>query len=616
MPTALDACLLNLPKSPGIYQMIDAQGQVLYVGKAANLKARVKSYFSQKTTSQKTKSLVSQIAHIEISVTRSETEALLLESNLIKSLRPKYNVLMRDDKSYPYIHLSRTLPFPRLYMVRFKSKPPKGDYFGPYPSVAAVKSTLDIIQKVFKIRSCTDTYFKNRVRPCLQFQIHRCSGPCVQLISRFDYEQSVRDTVRFLEGKCQLIIDDLMKRMEQATHLLDYENAARLRDQIKKLRLVQEKQSMVQEKGDVDIVAIEATMDFACVQCVRVRKGQLLANEHFNPAMPKAYLSSEEHFEQELWQQVFQAFISFHYLDNPERIPKVLITNHEVADQTNIEALLSTLRGHQCQIKANPKRGVALQWLQFANTNLEKSVQLHQISKKLLSTRFKALEDFLGMNHPITRMECFDISHTSGKNTVASCVVFNQEGPLKREYRHFNITDIKASDDYAAMEQVLSRRLSKLKADNELPDLIIVDGGKGQVNIAKKVLNKLSLNHITLLGIAKGVHRKAGMEQLILAFEEQERILPPQSPALHLLQHIRDEAHRFAVKFHQKKRQKSGLTSSLQEIPGIGAKRRQGLLRYFGGMRELMKAPTDEIAKVSGISMALARKIYSHFHGE
>lgn len=605
--------LATLTTLPGVYRMLDSEGKVLYVGKATNLKKRVSSYFNKQTTGAKTRSLVSQIVSIEVSVTRSETEALLLESSLIKSLRPKYNVLMRDDKSYPFIHVSRTHPFPRLEMMRCKKKPQKGEFYGPYPSVPAVRDTLNFIQKVFKIRNCNDSFFSNRSRPCLQYQIKRCSAPCTAYISKHDYQQSVNDATRFLQGKSQQILDELERRMEDAVARLAFEEAARLRDQIKSLRLMQETQGVVQQRGDADAIAIEASPGFACVQCVTVRDGEVLASQSFFPAVPKHRLDGEDDSAESLWQQVFMAFIAFYYVDARERIPALVLTNQAVDNHQALEAMLSELRGKACQIKATP-RGAKGHWLDFARNNLVMAIAERMTSTTLMNSRYQALCDLVHLSYPIKRMECFDISHTQGAETVASCVVFDENGPCKREYRQFNISGITPGDDYAAMEQAITRRFKRLVVEKRLPDLVIIDGGKGQVSVARRVLDALAITAVTVLGIAKGPDRKAGWERLILADGRQEITLPADSQALHLLQHIRDESHRFAINAHRKKRQKASLYSSLESIAGVGAKRRQALLRRFGGLRELAKAPVDEIAKVRGISQDLASRIYQHFH--
>lgn len=607
----LKSILAQLPTEPGIYRMLDKDGVVLYVGKARDLKKRVNSYFTKSNVGAKTRSLVNQIDSVQVSITRSETEALLLESNLIKSLRPKYNVLLRDDKSYPYIHVSSNAEYPRIEMMRFKKKPTKGEFFGPYPSAGAVRETLGLIQKVFKIRNCSDSYFSGRSRPCLQYQIKRCSAPCTNYISAAKYQESLKDAVRFLQGKCQDIIEEFTRRMEEAVEKLQFEEAARIRDQIKSLRLVQEQQSMVQLRGDADVIAIEARAGFACIQYVTVREGQILANQSYFPSVPEQ-IFAEVSAEDELWQQVFMAFVAYFYIDTPERIPALILTDHPLADQLALQEMLSKLRGKPCQIQTNP-RGMKSRWMDFARNNLKLAIGEHAQSEIILQTRYEALQQALNITS-IKRMECFDISHTQGEATVASCVVFDSKGPLKSEYRRFNIQGVTKGDDYAAMQQVLTRRFKKAAESGLLPDLVIIDGGKGQLSVAQRVMASLNLLEVNLLGIAKGPTRKAGWEQLILANATKEIILPQDSPALHLLQFIRDEAHRFAITFHRQKRQRSRFDSSLETIEGIGAKRRQALLKRFGGIRELAKAPIEEIAKIRGISVDLATKIYQHFH--
>ncbi|MBA2652495.1 MAG: excinuclease ABC subunit UvrC [Tatlockia sp.] len=609
--TDLTLFLKNLTSAPGVYRMVDASGTVLYVGKAGNLKKRVSSYFKKQNSGAKTRSLVSQIVSVEVSVTRSETEALLLESSLIKSLRPKYNVLLRDDKSYPYIYVSSN-PFPRMELYRSKKKPQKGEFYGPYPSVAAVRETLGTIQKVFKIRNCSDGFFSSRSRPCLQYQIKRCTAPCTGYISAEDYQQSVKDATRFLQGKSIQILDDLAKRMEEAVAKLAFEEAASLRDQIKNIRLIQEQQAVVQLRGDADIIVIDAQPGFACIQCVTVREGHVLASQSFFPSLPKQSFAEDEG---SLWQEVFAAFIAFYYVDIPERIPALIITQETISDQKNFEAMLSELRGKTCKIQILP-RGTKARWLDFALNNLKQSVAEHKTSTATIAKRYQALGTLLQREEPINRMECFDISHTQGESTVASCVVFGADGPHRNEYRRFNINDITPGDDYAAMEQAISRRFKRLlKEQNTLPDILIVDGGKGQVGVAKRVLVELGIEEdLTLLGIAKGPDRKAGWERLILVAENKEITLPADSLALHLLQHIRDEAHRFAITSHRKKRQHAGLDSTLENIEGIGPRKRQALLRRFGGLRELGKASIVELEKVNGISSELAERIYQFLH--
>lgn len=608
-PHTLLHFVATLTEQPGVYRMLDNAGTILYVGKAINLKKRVSSYFSKQNVSVKTQNLVTQIASIEITVTRTETEALLLESSLIKSLMPKYNVLLRDDKSYPYIHVTKHR-YPRMEIFRTRKKPSTTDFYGPYPSATSVREALQLIQKVFKIRNCSDSYFNARSRPCLQYEIKRCTAPCVNFIQQEAYQQSVTDAIRFLEGKSSLLIDTLTGRMQQAVTQLAFEEASVLRDQIKALRLIQEQQAIVHTKGNADVIAVEAQPGFACIQYVSIRNGQVIVSQAFFPSVPNI---AETEGMPDLWQQTFEAFIAFYYLDNPARIPEFIITNHALDEKNLLEKVLTDTRKKTCRIHINP-RGTKKRWLDFALNNLRISITEHQTSSLTIQKRYEALKALLHYDKPISRMECFDISHTRGHETVASCVVFDATGPVNSQYRQFNIDNITPGDDYAAMKQAVSRRFKYLLEMNNLPDILIIDGGKGQVSVACEALDALQIQQVNIIGVAKGPGRKAGWEKLILVDEAREIILPPDSPALHLLQHIRDEAHRFAITSHRKKRNKASFKSSLESLEGIGPKRKQALLYRFGGVRELSKASIEEIVKVQGISEALAKKIYDHFH--
>lgn len=599
----------TLTEHPGVYRMLDKTGTVLYVGKAINLKKRVGSYFNKQNAGIKTQALINQITSIEVTVTRTETEALLLESNLIKSLRPKYNILLRDDKSYPYIHITRHR-FPRMEIYRTRTKPQTSDFYGPWPSATAVREALQLIQKVFKIRNCSDSYFNARSRPCLQYEIKRCTAPCVGFIQPEAYQQSIKDAIRFLEGKSSLLIDTLSKRMQEAVDRLAFEEASVLRDQIKALRLIQEQQAIVQTTGDADVIALEVQPGFACIQYVNIRHGQVLSSESFFPSVPDM---AETAGIIDLWQQTFEAFIAFYYLDNPARIPALIITNQNLDEKNLLEKVLHETGKKTCHIRVNP-RGAKKRWLDFALNNLQLSVAEHRISALTIKQRYDALQSLLHYEKPIERMECFDISHTQGNETVASCVIFDAKGPVNSQYRRFNIENITPGDDYAAMKQAVTRRFKHLLETHNLPDILIIDGGKGQVSVAVQVLQDLHITDVKIIGVAKGPERKAGWEKLILTDHKQEISLPPDSPALHLLQHIRNEAHRFAITSHRKKRNKATFESSLESLEGIGPKRKQALLYWFGGVRELSKASVEEIAKVQGISEALAKKIYDHFH--
>jgi len=604
----LKSILNNLPLEPGVYRMRDIDGKVIYVGKASSLKKRVQSYFNQSDQGNKTRALVRQIVSIDVSVTRSETEALLLESQLIKNLRPKYNVLMRDDKSYPYLYINLKHAYPSLGLVRTKKNPQKKGYFGPYPSVNAVRESLNMIQKVFKLRNCSDGDFAARSRPCLQYQIGRCRAPCVGFISEQAYQQSVYDTTQFLRGKSQQLLNELAERMNEAVVEMAFEEAARLRDQIKHLRLIQEQQGVTLREGDADVIVSYVRPGFACVQWVGVRGGQILDSEVFFPTLPKMVLEQKN-----LEQAVFEAFIAHFYFDAPERIPALILTNHVVAEQVTWEDALRMRSERVCTIQVNP-RGDKARWLDFANDNLERAVLERHASKILVEQRYEALRHALNIPS-ITRMVCFDISHTQGQDTVASCVVFDKNGPCKSAYRRLNIKNITPGDDYAAMAQAVKRYFERLLRDDKpLPELAVIDGGKGQVSMAKQSLDALGITSVKILGVAKGPARKAGLERLILADDLCEMSWDPESPALHILQHIRDESHRFAIAAHRKKRQKTTLSSTLNTIPGLGEKRRHALLQRFGGLRDLAKASREEIAKVYGISDKLAMRIHDHFH--
>jgi len=519
---------------------------------------------------------------------------------------------MRDDKSYPYIALSQQHKFPRMVAVRLKKKPTRGVYFGPYPNATAVRDTLNLIQKIFKIRNCSDVYFNARSRPCLQYQIKRCTAPCTAYISQEKYQLAVHSAVQFLKGKSQKIIDELSVLMDKAAAELAFEEAALLRNQIKQLRIVQEQQGISRIRGDADIIAIEIESGVACIQCVTVRAGEVVANASFFPSLPKVLGAGKDDDLQGLWQQIFTAFISHYYIDTPERIPKLLVTKHVIEEKAALQTMLTELRGRKCIIQTSP-REINAQWYDFAFNNARLAISSRLLSADLVKKRYNALNDLLAYSTPIERMECFDISHMQGDSTVASCVVFDPSGPNKKAYRRFNINGITPGDDYAAMEQAITRRAKYWVASKKFPDLLIIDGGRGQVAVAQRVFALLDLRQTKIIGIAKGVHRKVGMERLIFADETREITLPPDSEALHLLQHIRDESHRFAITAHRKKRQKSGLSSSLETIEGLGPKRRQALLTRFGGMRELAKAPVAEIIKVAGISKTLAMKIHQHF---
>lgn len=597
------AFVRNLTDRPGVYRMIDAKGTVIYVGKARNLKRRVSSYFQPSVSDRKTLILVRQIRHIEITVTHTEAEALILENNLIKEYRPRYNVLLRDDKSYPYIHLSIQQEWPRLSIYRGSRRGP-GRYFGPYPSSLAVRETLNHLQKVFPIRQCEDTFFRNRSRACLQHQIKRCTAPCVDLVTPEAYALDVRHVEMFLEGKSAEVVDELVRQMEAASEQLEFERAAQLRDRIGMLRKIQERQYIAGEKGDLDVVACVSKEGLACVQVFFFRNGQNLGNKSFFPKMPDDMSEAD----------VLAAFLARYYLG--KRAPRELIVSHKVAESGLLEEALTRDSGYRVKISAGV-RGERRRWLDLALNNAEYALAGQLASRVTLDQRFAALREALGLAEIPGRIECFDISHSQGEATVASCVVFNRDGPLKSDYRRFNIEGVAPGDDYAAMRQALLRRYSRIKkGETATPDLLLIDGGKGQLAQAVEVLQELQIDGVALLGIAKGPRRKPGEETLFLEGDNAEYTLPPTSPALHLLQQIRDEAHRFAITGHRQRRGKARKTSVLESIPGLGPKRRQTLLKQFGGLQGVASAGIDDLTKVVGINTALAERIYDAFHSE
>ncbi len=599
------AFLASCSVRPGVYRMFDAEAKLLYVGKAKNLKKRLSSYFRKTGHAPKTAALVARIAQIEITITANETEALLLEQTLIKQWRPPYNILLRDDKSYPYVFLSSG-DFPRLSIHR-GAKKEVGRYFGPYPSAGAIRESLGLLQKAFFVRQCEDSFYRNRTRPCLQYQIKRCKAPCVGLVDAEEYAQDVRHSVMFLEGRSNALAEELSSSMEAAAMALDFERAAEIRDQIALLRRVQDQQSMEGGSGNVDIVAAVVSPGGACVHLISVRGGRVLGSKNFFPQVAIEESVSD----------VLQAFLEQYYLGSMEReLPTELIVNSIHEDFATLISALIELRGEELVI-THRVRGTRARWQQLALTNAEQALGARLASRQHLAARFQALADVLKLDEPPLRLECFDISHSSGEATVASCVVFGPEGPLKSDYRRYNIEGVTAGDDYAAMHQALSRRFKKVaEGTGKLPDILLVDGGKGQLNMAREVLHELAVPDLILLGVAKGVTRKPGLETLYLNDVEHEFTLPGDSPALHLIQQVRDEAHRFAITGHRARRGKARTTSTLEEVPGIGPKRRRELLKHFGGLQELSRASLPEIAKAPGISKKLAELIYATLHSE
>ncbi|WP_137887255.1 excinuclease ABC subunit UvrC [Pseudomonas sp. 2FE] len=604
-PFDSSAFLATCSGRPGVYRMFDADAKLLYVGKAKNLKKRLASYFRKTGLAPKTAALVVKIVQIETTITANETEALLLEQTLIKEWRPPYNILLRDDKSYPYVFLSDG-DYPRLSIHR-GAKKQKGRYFGPYPSAGAIRESLSLLQKTFLVRQCEDSYFKNRTRPCLQYQIKRCKGPCVGLVDPAEYAQDVRHSVMFLEGRSNALTDELSSGMEQAAVNLEFERAAELRDQISLLRRVQDQQSMEGGTGDVDVVAAMVNPGGACVHLISVRGGRVLGSKNFYPQV-----AIEEDVS-----EVLAAFLAQYYLSSHERdLPSELIVNAGHDDFPALIEAISALRGRELSI-SHRVRGTRARWQQLAVTNAEQALASRLANRQHLAACFDALAQALDLDEPPQRMECFDISHSSGEATVASCVVFGPEGPLKSDYRRYNIEGVTAGDDYAAMHQALTRRFSKVKdGEGKLPDILLVDGGKGQLAMAREVLQELAVPDLILLGVAKGTTRKPGLETLYLNDAAHEFTLPGNSPALHLIQQIRDESHRFAITGHRARRGKARRTSSLEEVAGVGPKRRRELLNHFGGLQELARASTEEIAKAPGISKKLAELIYAALHSE
>ena len=597
----VSAFLKNLTTRPGIYTMLNDKGEIIYIGKAKNLKNRVSSYFKTQTASIKQQVMVAKVAAIEVTVTHTEGEALLLECQQIKRHKPRYNICLRDDKSFPYMFLSSEQDFPQITFHR-GAKNKKGRYFGPYPGSGAVRESLKLLQRLFPIRQCDDAFYNNRTRPCLQYQIERCTAPCVGLIDKQHYALDVESTVMFLEGKGGLLIDQLIIKMEQAAANLDFEQAAGFRDQIAKLRSVLEKHFVSGEKGDVDIIACASKANVACVQVFFIRNGRHLGNKAFFPKM------LDEHDPA----AIVQAFIPQYYLDKPA--PYELIVSHELEEAALLTEVLASQAKHSVTISSSV-RGERLKWLQMACTNAENSLLSKLSDKQGIYARFLSLQEELGCKDLPKRLECFDISHTQGEQTVASCVVFDREGPVKSAYRRFNITGITGGDDYAAIHQAVFRRFKRLtKGEHEAPDIVFIDGGKGQVHEAEKALAELDINNVMIVGVSKGPDRKPGMEKLILVDQEQPVQVTPGASGLLLIQHIRDEAHRFAITGHRQRRGKASKQSVLETIPGLGSKRRQILLKQFGGLQGISCAGVDALCSVDGISRQLAQRIYELFH--
>ena len=592
----------NLPGSPGVYRMLGPGAQVLYVGKARNLKKRVQSYFRASGLAARILSMMQQVVDIEGTVTHTENEALILESNLIKSLKPRYNILLRDDKSYPYLFLSER-DFPRLAYHR-GARRARGRYFGPYPSATAVRESLNLLQKLFRVRQCDDSFYRHRSRPCLQYQIKRCSGPCVGMVDATDYAEDVRHTVMFLEGKNQEVIAELVKAMEIASAQLQYEQAGHYRDQIASLKRVQEQQFVSGEGGDVDALAALVENSLACVCVSFIRSGRLLGNKNFFPRIDAEAGVAD----------VLGGFLSQYYSD---KLPPAEILLNQAVDESELfEQAFSQQLGKRVRLHWNV-RGARRRWLQLAEVNAADALRRHMLSRSTQQRQMEALQEALALDSLPERLECFDISHTQGEAPVGACVVFGREGALRSDYRRFNIRNVTPGDDYGAMREALMRRYQRLQqGEGIIPDVLFIDGGKGQLGTAAEVLQELQVAGLTLVGVAKGEGRKPGLERLFLWGREAPLILPPDSAALHLIQQIRDEAHRFAISGHRRQRARSRTRSPLESIPGVGDRRRQALLKHLGGLQEVARAGVNDLARVPGISPVLAQKIYDAFHDE
>lgn len=598
------AFLSTVTSQPGVYRMYDATGTVIYVGKAKDLKKRLASYFRQQVGSRKTETLVKNIAQIDVTVTHTETEALLLEHNYIKLYQPRYNVLLRDDKSYPLIFLSAD-SHPRLAVHR-GAKHAKGEYFGPFPNSYAVRETMALLQKLFPIRQCENSVYRNRSRPCLQYQIGRCLGPCVAgLVSEEEYRQQVDYVRLFLSGKDQQVLHQLIERMENASKALNFEEAARIRDQIQAVRRVTERQFVSGNSDDLDVIGVAFESGMACLHVLFIRQGKVLGSRSYFPKVPGGTDMSE----------VVQTFVGQFYLQGSQMrtLPAEILLDFTLPEKDLLAESLSELAGRKIQIQSKP-RGDRARYLKLARTNAATALTTKLSQQSTIHQRLAELAKVLNLTE-INRMECFDISHTMGEQTVASCVVFDSNGPLRSEYRRYNITGITPGDDYAAMAQVLKRRYGKALEEKKIPDVIFIDGGKGQLGMAIDVFNSLNVtwdkNKPLLIGIAKGADRKAGLETLFFVPEGEGIALPSDSPALHVIQHIRDDSHNHAITGHRQRRAKVKNTSALELIDGVGPKRRQVLLKYMGGLQPLLNASVEEIAKVPGISQALAEKIYN-----
>ncbi len=589
-----------LSTAPGVYRMYAADDNYLFVGNAGPLRKRVGSYFNGSPKSRRIMMMLSQVARMDVTVTRTEAEALLLENQLIKSLNPRYNVSLRDDKTYPQVLLTRE-QWPRIALHRGPRAVP-GRYYGPYPGVGAVRETLNLMHKLFKLRSCEDSVFRNRSRPCLQYQIGRCSAPCVELVPQAEYDESVRRAAMFLEGKSDQLADELMQAMQQASDTLEFERAARLRDLVASLRSMQNRQYVDGRAADLDVLACATQGASACVMLLAFRDGRNLGTRAFFPRT-----NGEDSAE-----EVLAAFVSQYYVEH--EAPAEVLLDRQIPDAEMIEAALSASAERKVALKWNV-RGERAGYVELASRNAQITLVAEMDSAGAQQARSEAVREMLGLAEPVKRVECFDISHTMGEATVASCVVFDAAGPVRAQYRRYNISGIEPGDDYAAMRQAIDRRFRRaVEEGGVLPDVLLIDGGAGQLAQAQAALADLGVEGVMLVGVAKGVERRAGHEALVLP-DGRELRPGAASPALQFIQQVRDEAHRFAITGHRGRRQKARMTSKLEDIPGIGPRRRASLLKHFGGIAGLKAAGEAEIARVEGINAALAARIYANLHG-
>jgi excinuclease ABC subunit C len=595
--------LKSLPHRPGVYRMFDAAGEVLYVGKARDLKKRVSNYFQKSAHEYRIAAMIAHVARVETTVTRSEGEALLLENNFIKAHEPRYNILYRDDKSYPYVCISGDA-YPQLRFHR-GALDRRHRYFGPFPSAGAVRDGIATLQKVFQLRTCENTVFANRSRPCMLHQIQRCTAPCVGRISEAEYREDVEGASLFLRGKAGEVLTRLQAQMDEASGKLEFERAARIRDKIGRMQLLQSRQFVESATaGDIDVVAAATERGLFAVNVVMIRGGRHVGDKTFFPRHADAADVEGE-------QEIVPAFVTQHYLERP--VPPTIIVP-DIADGEVLAEVLTAQSGHRVEIVGNPG-GERRVWLTMAEQNATLAIRQKLAQKATQEDRLAALQEALGLPSSTQRIECFDISHTMGEAAVASCVIFDRLAMQSSEYRRFNVTPAQGGDDYAAMREALTRRCARIVAgEYPAPDLLVIDGGKGQVTVAVGVLEEQGLHGVPIIGIAKGPERKPGQEDIVFPDRETVLNLPADHPGLHLLQQIRDEAHRFAIQGHRARRAKSRTTSTLQEIAGIGATRRKALLQHFGGVKGVQAASVEDIARVPGISRALAERIFAVLH--